>query len=341
MKTFHKHGSHLISTGSSVPDLRVSNNTISYFLDTSDEWISTRTGIKERRLADKNESIVELASQAASEALAKASLDPEELDLVLLATSTPNDLFGSATQIQASINAKNATAFDITAACSGFVIGLITGHQFIQTGSYRTVLVIGADTLSHWVDWSDRTTCILFGDGAGAAILQRSKKNDILSFQLDTKGNDAHYLSISYKDNSNIKKQKYTEEPFYKNQGGRYRYLEMNGKEVYKFAVSAVPKSIKQCLQKAQLNTGDITWLLLHQANQRIIETVAYKLGLPMEKVLSNIQFYGNTSAASIPLALDEAFKSGHICNGDIIVISGFGAGLTWGTSIIEWKALE
>uniref|UniRef100_A0A1G4NTD8 Beta-ketoacyl-[acyl-carrier-protein] synthase III n=1 Tax=Helminthocladia australis TaxID=260093 RepID=A0A1G4NTD8_9FLOR len=342
MAIFNTYGSHLLSTGSSVPDLLINNDTISNFIDTSDQWISTRTGIRERRLITSNQSIIDLAANASNEALEKASLQPEDLDLILLATSTQNDLFGSASQLQASLKAINAAAFDITAACSGFVMGLVTAHQFIQTGAYKNVLIVGADTLSQWVDWSDRTTCILFGDGAGAAILQRNKNNDILGFQLNTNGNNSHHLSIGYSYSETIKNSQALETPIPRyGKIGHYAYLTMNGKEVYKFAVSAVPRSINKCLEEAKLSTKDITWLLLHQANQRIMETVANKLNLPMEKVLSNIQLYGNTSAASIPLALNEAFKTGHICNGDIIVISGFGAGLTWGTSIIEWKTLQ
>ena len=322
-------GAHILATGSAVPEICISNHTLSQNLDTSDEWISARTGIKERRLLPKNQSIIDLATAASKNALNKAKLDPNELDLIILATSSPNDLFGSASQLQASLEANNALAFDITAACSGFVISLVTASQFIHSGSYKTILIVGADILSRWVDWSDRSTCILFGDGAGAAILQANQDNDILGFQLNTNGNQADQLSIAYNDNnsSNILQGNYK----------TYNYLAMNGKEVYKFAVSKVPESIRTCLAKVQLTEEDISWLILHQANQRILETVAQKLKIPKTKIVSNIKFYGNTSAASIPLALDETCQKGLINHGDILVIAGFGAGLTWGTVIVKW----
>nr|YP_010873100.1 Beta-ketoacyl-acyl carrier protein synthase III [Nemalion vermiculare]WGV34340.1 Beta-ketoacyl-acyl carrier protein synthase III [Nemalion vermiculare] len=329
-------GSHILSTGSAVPNISIDNVSLSKTLNTSDEWISTRTGIKQRRILGKSQSITDLAAEASNKALSNGLLQATDIDLIILATSSQHDLFGSASKLQAIIGAKNAIAFDITAACSGFVIALATATQFIETGTYKNVLVVGADILSRWVDWSDRRTCILFGDGAGAAIVQTDtgNKNDILSFQLNTNGLASNHLSIPYRKNySNTGSIHYS--------SGRYSYLTMNGKEVYKFAVSQVPESIKKCLEKADICTKDISWLLLHQANQRILETVALKLGIPSHKIISNIQYYGNTSAASIPLALDEAFQSGHICNGDIIVIAGFGAGLTWGTTIIKWNVIE
>lgn len=322
-------GAHILATGSAVPDICISNHALSQNLDTSDEWISARTGIKERRLLPKNQSIIDLAANASKKALDKALLDPQELDLIILATSSPNDLFGSASQLQASLGANNASAFDITAACSGFVISLVTASQFIHSGAYKTILIVGADILSRWVDWSDRSTCILFGDGAGAAILQANSCNDILGFQLNTNGNQAKQLSIAYKNNNSS--------DILNTEHNSYNFLAMNGKEVYKFAVSKVPESIQKCLAKVQLTTDDISWLILHQANQRILDTVAQKLNIPNDKIISNIKFYGNTSAASIPLALDETFKKGLIKNGDILVIAGFGAGLTWGTVIVKW----
>uniref|UniRef100_A0A1G4NS40 Beta-ketoacyl-[acyl-carrier-protein] synthase III n=1 Tax=Dichotomaria marginata TaxID=268567 RepID=A0A1G4NS40_9FLOR len=330
-------GVHILSTGSAVPDLSITNETLSTLVNTSDKWISTRTGIKERRVLPKEQSIIDLAKNASLEAINRGLLEPNDLDLIILATSSQNDLFGSASQLQAAIGANHAAAFDLTAACSGFIISLITASQFIQTGSYKNILVVGADILSRWVDWSDRSTCILFGDGAGAAIVQKNYKNDLLSFKLNTKGSQANQLSILYKINKqNIKIHKSI--PF---MHGQYEYLKMNGKEVYKFAVSQVPQSIQECLKLANLSTNDISWLILHQANQRILEAVAEKLSIPQDKMISNISKYGNTSAASIPIALHEVFKQGKICNGDIVVIAGFGAGLTWGTTIIQWNALE
>uniref|UniRef100_A0A1G4NUD5 Beta-ketoacyl-[acyl-carrier-protein] synthase III n=1 Tax=Izziella formosana TaxID=1653389 RepID=A0A1G4NUD5_9FLOR len=332
-------GSHILSTGSAVPDICIDNDLLGTILETSDDWISTRTGIKERKILAQHQSIIDLATTASKQALDKGFLEAEDLDLIIFATSTSNDLFGSASQLQYSLGAVRAAAFDITAACSGFVIALMVAHQFIQNNVYKNILVVGADTLSQWVDWSDRTTCILFGDGAGAAILQQNKTNDLLSFEINTDGSEAKQLCINHKRNFNntIGNDQLTNLP----SNSHYQPLQMNGKEVYKFAVSKVPDSINKCLQKVDLNSDDITWLLLHQANQRILETVASKLKIPTEKVLSNIQFYGNTSAASIPIALDEAFSTGYICHKDTIAIAGFGAGLTWGSIMIKWHAFE
>lgn len=324
-------GAHILATGSAVPDICISNETLSSIVNTSDEWISDRTGIKQRRILPANQSIIDIATRASCQALNKANLNPEELDLIILATSTPNDLFGSASQLQASIKAKNAAAFDITAACSGFVISLITASQFLNSGSYKNILIVGADILSRWVDWSDRSSCILFGDGAGAAILQASTNNDVLGFQINTNGLEANQLSIACKASKDSNAAKL------ESMHAQYDYLRMNGREVYKFAVSRVPESIKQCLEEANLSTHDISWLILHQANQRILNAVADKLDIPKSKIISNIESYGNTSAASIPIALHEAFDAGQIMNGDIIAIAGFGAGLTWATVILQW----
>uniref|UniRef100_A0A4D6WVB5 Beta-ketoacyl-[acyl-carrier-protein] synthase III n=1 Tax=Leiomenia cribrosa TaxID=217483 RepID=A0A4D6WVB5_9FLOR len=330
-------GTRILATGSAVPNFNLDNQKLSTIVETSEEWIITRTGIKERRiLTDENQSIIDLASLAAIRALKKASINPLEIDLIILATSSPNDLFGSASQLQASIQANKAVAFDLTAACSGFVLGMITATQFIQNGSYKTILVVGADVLSKWIDWSDRSTCILFGDAAGAAILQKCTKKDnaILGFKLNTDGSKYHQLSIPYKNN---KLDAYAKKSLNIIQGS-FNNIIMNGKEVYKFAVSQVPISILECLKSLNLSTEDIDWLLLHQANERILHAVANKLSITSNKLISNLNKYGNTSAASIPLALDEAIINNDIKHNDIIVISGFGAGLTWGTVIIQWK---
>uniref|UniRef100_A0A4D6BLC1 Beta-ketoacyl-[acyl-carrier-protein] synthase III n=1 Tax=Balbiania investiens TaxID=111861 RepID=A0A4D6BLC1_9FLOR len=334
MKSPMMEGVHILATGSAVPNLCISNRELSKVMNTSDEWISTRTGIKERRVITETQSIIDLAVDASEAALNKGSFSPDQLDLIILATSSQNDLFGSASQLQASIGATNAAAFDITAACSGFVIGIITASQFIQAGAYKNILVVGADVLSKWVDWSDRSTCILFGDGAGAALLQSSQNNHLLGFQLETNGMEAHQLSIAYKQNPNHLHQN----NLFKCKQGYYQYLQMNGREVYKFAVSKVPESIRQCLSRINLSTNDVSWLLLHQANQRILDTVAAKLSIPSCKIISNLEYYGNTSAASIPIALNEANERGDLKIGDIIVIAGFGAGLTWGTVVVRWS---
>nr|YP_010196902.1 beta-ketoacyl-acyl carrier protein synthase III [Crassiphycus corneus]UAD84706.1 beta-ketoacyl-acyl carrier protein synthase III [Crassiphycus corneus] len=327
-------GARIISVGSAVPDLCINNKDISKIVETSDEWIVTRTGIKERRvLTGANKSVVDLAYCAGMKALNKIHMDPLEIDLIILATSSPNDLFGSASQVQAKIGAKKAVAFDLTAACSGFVLAIVTATQFIQNGSYKNILIIGADVLSKWIDWSDRKTCILFGDGAGAAIIQSCSEEDnaILGFQLNTDGKQSDELSIIYKEDISPLNT-------FKLFQGQFQYISMNGKEVYKFAVSKVPASITKCLNSLHLSTRDINWLLLHQANKRILKAVADRLSIDTSKIISNLSKYGNTSAASIPLALDEALQNNKITKEDIIVISGFGAGLTWGTVVIKWK---
>ncbi|MDZ8222198.1 beta-ketoacyl-ACP synthase 3 [Nostoc sp. ChiVER01] len=324
-------GVAITGSGSAVPATSLHNQTLSEVVETSDEWITTRTGIRQRRLALPSESLSVLATAASSQAIAASGIKPEDLDLILLATSTPDDLFGSACQVQAQLGATNAVAFDLTAACSGFVFGLVTAAQYIRTGVYKNVLLIGADILSRWVDWEDRRTCVLFGDGAGAVVLQADKSDRLLGFALKSDGTQNHHLNLAYAGasqellpNVNITK-------------GGYQPITMNGKEVYRFAVQKVPEIIDKALFQANLSVDKIDWLLLHQANQRIIDAVAQRLNVPEHKVISNLAQYGNTSAASIPLALDEAVREGKIRPNDIIAASGFGAGLTWGAAIFQW----
>ncbi|MEH1769625.1 beta-ketoacyl-ACP synthase 3 [Nostoc sp.] len=324
-------GVAITGSGSAVPATSLHNQTLSEVVETSDEWITTRTGIRQRRLALPSESLSVLATAASSQAIASAGIKPEDIDLILLATSTPDDLFGSACQVQALLGATNAVAFDLTAACSGFVFGLVTAAQYIRTGTYKNVLLIGADILSRWVDWQDRRTCVLFGDGAGAVVLQAAKSDRLLGFALKSDGTQNHHLNLAYAGGSqellpnvNITK-------------GTYQPITMNGKEVYRFAVQKVPEIIDKALFQANLSIDQIDWLLLHQANQRIIDAVAQRLNVPEHKVISNLAQYGNTSAASIPLALDEAVRQGKIKPNDIVAASGFGAGLTWGAAIFQW----
>nr|YP_010851332.1 Beta-ketoacyl-acyl carrier protein synthase III [Echinothamnion hookeri]WGH14323.1 Beta-ketoacyl-acyl carrier protein synthase III [Echinothamnion hookeri] len=333
MKSLMIQGAKILATGSAIPSSSFSNHEMSEVVQTSDEWIFTRTGIKERRLLKGvDQSIIDLAVVASKKALSKISMDPCQIDLIILATSSPHDLFGSASKVQSEIGAVNAVAFDLTAACSGFVLGLVTASQFLQTGAYNNILVIGADVLSKWVDWSDRSTCILFGDAAGAAILQACSfnENSILSFQLNTNGNYSKYLSIAYQQNI-------VPHPQLDLYQGSFKYISMNGKEVYKFAVFQVPLSILKCLNSLDMSVEEIDWLVLHQANDRILTAIAEKLSINKNKVISNLGKYGNTSAASIPLALDEAIQDKKISHNDIVVIAGFGAGLTWGTIIVRW----
>ncbi|NEU76337.1 beta-ketoacyl-ACP synthase III [Hassallia byssoidea VB512170] len=326
-----KLGVAIIGSGSAVPTTSLDNQGLTQLVDTSDEWIATRTGIKERRLAGADESLKTIATMASFKAIAAAGITAADIDLILLATSTPDDLFGTACQIQAELGATKAVAFDLTAACSGFVFGLVTAAQYIRTGVYQNVLLIGGDILSRWVDWQDRGTCILFGDGAGAVILQANESDRLLGFELKTDGTQNHYLNLAYKAS--------TDEliPGVKVNKGNFQPITMNGKEVYRFAVQRVPEVIDKALFHANLSVDQIDWLILHQANQRILDAVAQRLNIPAHKVISNLAEYGNTSAASIPLALDEAVQQGKIKPGDIIATSGFGAGLTWGAAIFQW----
>lgn len=324
-------GIAITGTGSATPVRSLDNEGLSQLVETSDEWITSRTGIRQRRLAVPNESVTTIATQAAQAAIAMAGITPLDLDLIVLATSTPDDLFGTACQIQAALGASQAVAFDLTAACSGFVFGLVTAAQFIRTGTYQTILLIGADILSRWVDWSDRRTCILFGDGAGAVVLQANEQDRLLGFELRSDGSQNQYLNLSYQPQPEDLVDGLTIGQ------GTFHPITMNGQEVYRFAVRRVPEVIEKALFRANLKVEDVDWLLLHQANQRILDAVGERLGLPPEKIISNLAKYGNTSAASIPLALDEEVRQGKIQPGDTIVASGFGAGLTWGAAVFQW----
>lgn len=324
-------GVAITGSGSAVPPAVLTNDELSQLVDTSDEWIRIRTGIQRRHLAASGDRLSDLAAQAGTAALAAAGLAATDLDLIVLATSTPDDLFGSAAQVQAQLGAPQATAFDLTAACSGFLFGLVTAAQFIRTGTYQKILLIGADLLSRWTDWGDRRTCILFGDGAGAVVLEASPEDGLLGFELRSDGSLNGYLTLACDPVSQPLK------TGMEIGTGRFKPIAMNGQEVYRFAVRRVPEVLEKALYRAGVTTAEIDWLLLHQANQRILDAVATRLDIPAERVLSNLQEYGNTSAASIPLALDEAVRQGRIRNGDLIAASGFGAGLTWGAAIFRW----
>lgn len=324
-------GIAITGSGSSVPSLCLDNHSLSQLVETSDEWITSRTGIRQRQLAETDMNLSTLATEAAQHAIAMAQLDPTDIDLIVLATSTADDLFGSASQVQAQLGATKAVAFDLTAACSGFVFGLVTVSQFIRTGAYQNVLLIGADVLSRWVDWSDRRTCVLFGDGAGAVVLQAAEQDHLLGFELRTDGSQNSCLNLAYQAQPRPLMDGITV-----GQGG-YQFITMNGQEVYRFAVTKVPEVVEKALHRANLSVDQVDWLILHQANQRILDAVAQRLGIPAEKVVSNLASYGNTDAASIPLALDESVRAGRIQPGDVIAISGFGAGLSWGAAIFQW----
>ncbi|MGL5831874.1 MAG: beta-ketoacyl-ACP synthase III [Waterburya sp.] len=324
-------GMAITGCGSAAPDSILTNDHLAQMVDTSDEWINARTGMRNRHIVSPRESLSQLSAVAAQGAIAMAGISPLDLDLIILATSTPDDLFGSACRIQGLIGANNAVAFDLTAACSGFLFALITASQFISTGMYKNVLIIGADVLSRWVDWSDRTSCILFGDGAGAAVCQAATDNRLLSCGMYSNGSQNDCLNLNYSGDS---------KPLLDNitaQQGAYNPITMNGREVYRFAVARVPEALSKAMFQAKLTADDLDWLLLHQANQRIMDAVAKRLNIPSGKILSNIAEYGNTSAASIPLALDAAVRDGRVKPGDTIAASGFGAGLAWGAAIFKW----
>ena len=325
-------GIAITGCGSAAPETVLTNDHLARMVETSDEWINTRTGMRNRHIASPTESLSQLSAVAAEGAIAMAGISAANIDLIILATSTPDDLFGSACKIQGLIGATNAVAFDLTAACSGFVFALITASQFIRSGVYQNVLIVGADLLSRWVDWSDRASCVLFGDGAGAVVCQRVDDGDrLLSFGMYSNGSQNGSLNLNYSGDR---------QPLVENitsQKGTYAPITMNGKEVYRFAVAKVPEAISKALFQANLTADDIDWLLLHQANQRIMDAVAKRLNIPQSKILSNIAEYGNTSAASIPLALDAAVRDGRVKPGHTIAASGFGAGLTWGSAIFKW----
>jgi 3-oxoacyl-[acyl-carrier-protein] synthase III len=324
-------GMAITGCGSAAPKSILTNDHLAQMVDTSDEWINARTGMRNRHIASSRESLSQLSAVAAKGAIAMSGISPIDLDLIILATSTPDDLFGSACRIQGLIGATNAVAFDLTAACSGFLFALITASQFIASGMYKNVLIIGADVLSRWVDWSDRTSCILFGDGAGAAVCQAVADNRLLSCGMYSNGSQNDSLNLNYGGDS---------KPLLENitaQQGSYNPITMNGREVYRFAVARVPEALSKAMFQAHLTADDLDWLLLHQANQRIMDAVAKRLEIPPSKILSNIAEYGNTSAASIPLALDAAVRDGRVKPGDTIAASGFGAGLTWGAAIFKW----
>ncbi len=324
----------LVGSGSALPALSLSNEQLSHRVDTNDAWIRSRTGISARRVAGPGETLTSLAVTAARQALDHAGWQPEDLDLILLATSSPDDLFGTAPRVQGALGASRAVAFDLTAACSGFLFALITAAQYIRGGSMRRALVIGADQLSRWVDWDDRRTCVLFGDAAAAVAVEATDAADdgLLGFRMHSDGRRTECLSLAQCDERQPLVDGHTA------QRGGFAPIHMNGQEVYKFAVREVPAVLQELLSATGTRADQLDWLLLHQANQRILDAVAERFAVPHERVLSNLAHYGNTSAATIPLMLDEAVRDGRVCPGDLIASSGFGAGLSWGAALLRWS---
>ncbi len=322
----------IVGLGSFLPEERVTNADLTRIVDTTEEWILTRTGIEERRKASVNEAASDLGTKAALKALEDAKVKPEEVNLIIVATVTPDMFFPStACIIQDNIGAVNAAAFDVSAACSGFLYGLAAGSQFVATGMYDTVLVIASETLTKIMNMEDRSTCILFGDGAGAAVLKPVEEGEgFLSFYLGADGSGGELLKLPA-GGSRRPATKETVE-------NKEHFIQMSGNEVFKFAVKVMGDAALKALEKAGLGKEDVDYLVPHQANTRIIDSAVKRLGLSPDKVYVNLQKYGNMSGASIPVALDEAVKAGKIKKGDRVVLVGFGAGLTWGSCVIRWS---
>ena len=326
--------SKISGTGFYVPEKILTNEDLSKMVDTSDEWIFQRVGIKKRHISADNEVTSDLAANAAKAALKNAGIRSKDIDLIIVATFTPDKLMPStATQVQRKINAKNAAAFDINAACSGFVYGLTIADQFIKSGFYRNILIIGVEVLSRFMNWQDRNTCVLFGDGAGAAVLSANHTDSGAGLKYATLGADgfspSEWLEIPA-GGSALPASKDTVEQ-------NLHYAAMNGKEIYKFGVHIVPETINLLLDKNGYTIEDIDLIIPHQANVRIVEAAAKRLGIPKEKFFMNIDKYANTSAATIPIALHEAVQQNRIKKGDKIILIGFGGGLTWGAVLYEW----
>lgn len=322
----------IVGTGSYMPEKILTNIDLEKIVDTNDEWIVSRTGIKQRHIADPDTPVSELCYQAALRALEDAKVSPEELDLVIVGTITPDYAFPATAGIVAErLGAKKAAAFDLEAACTGFLYGVTTATQFIATGMYKTVLVIGGETMSKILNWEDRGTCILFGDGAGAAVLQPVEDGyGFLGFELGADGSGGKLLSMPAGGSmypatlETVEKKMHT--------------VHMAGSEVFKFAVRIMGETALKAIERAGLQKEDIDCLIPHQANMRIVDSAVKRLGIDPEKVVVNLDRYGNMSAASIPVALDEAARTGRLKYGDIVVMVGFGAGLTWGAAVLKWS---
>lgn len=316
----------IIGTGSYVPEQIVTNDDLAKIVETSDEWIRSRTGIGARRIATAD-STSHMAAEAAKRALEQSGVKPEEIDLILLGTSSPDFCFpNGACEVQGMIGAVNAACYDISAACTGFVFALNTAHAFISSGIYKTALIIGADVLSKLIDWTDRNTCVLFGDGAGAVVV-KADETGIIGINMKSDGSKGNVLTCGSRTNGNFLMGKKPE----------LGYMTMDGQEVFKFAVKKVPECIRQLLDDTSVAAEEIKYFAIHQANYRIIESIAKRLKVSVDRFPVNMEQYGNTSGASVPILLDEINRKGMLKSGDKIVLSGFGAGLTWGSTLLEW----
>lgn len=317
--TMNQITSKITGTGSALPKTILTNKELETLVDTSDAWIQERTGIKERRIAKNQENTSDLAIAAAQKALKNANLSANDIDFIIVATFTPDSIMpNTACLVQAALHADHAVCFDLNAACSGFLFALQTAHAYICSGLARHILIIGSENISKTLNWNDRKTCILFGDGAGAVVLSisDSSKHALLDFETGSDGTRSNVLTLS---------------------GFQKSFLQMDGQEVFKFAVRKVPEIILTLTQRNHLCPEEIDWYFLHQANARILTSVAKRLSLPLDKFPSNLSSYGNTSAASIPILLDEYHNSHKLLPGQKIILSGFGGGLTWGSCLISW----
>jgi 3-oxoacyl-[acyl-carrier-protein] synthase-3 len=321
----------IIGVGEYLPEKILTNADLAKMVDTSDEWITTRTGIKQRHLAAKEEATSDLATKAGREALKEAQLNPKDLDLIIVATITPDMQFpATATFVQANLGAKHAICFDISAACAGFIYAISVAHQFIARGTCKNALVIGAEILSKITDWQDRNTCVLFGDGAGACVLAETDAGGgILSTYLGSDGTKADLINLPGGGSRNPTSPETLDE--------RLHYLKMRGNEVFKIAVTSMADAAQEALKRASLKCADVNWIIPHQANIRIIDAMAKRLGFVNAQVYLNIERCGNMSSASTATALCEAVKEGKIKKGDVVLLDAFGAGLVWGAVIIKW----
>lgn len=320
----------IIGTGSYVPERILTNGELEKMVDTSDDWIVTRTGIRERRLAATEEYTSEMAAKAGRAAIEQAGITPDEIDLIIVATVTPDMLFPStACLVQKQLRAKRAACFDISAACSGFLYGIEIAQQFITSHTFNTVLVIGADKLSNLIDWTDRNTCVLFGDGAGAAVLRsRAGSHGVISTYMGSDGDFSNILSIPGGAGSSS---------VLKTSGQEKGTIQMSGKEVYKQAVTVMLNAATTALDQSGLKSEDLACIIPHQANMRIIEAIAHRMNVPLDRFVINLDRYGNTSAAAVAIALDEANRTGRMKIGDYVLLVVFGGGLTWASSVIQW----
>ena len=320
--------SRIAGTGSYLPEKVLTNDDLAQFVDTSDEWITARTGIRERHIAAEGETTCDLAYQAAIRAMEAAGVTGADLDLIIVGTTTPDLIFPStACLLQARLGASGCGAFDVNAACSGFIYALTVADQFIRAGTVRTVLVVGSETLTRMLDWGDRSTCVLFGDGAGAVVLKADRETGILSTHLHADGAKKELLWNPVGVSAGFK-------PGEKNAGVR---VLMTGNEVFKHAVKALDSVVEETLEANGLDRHAIDWLIPHQANLRIIEATAKRLDMPMDRVVVTVDRHGNTSSGSVPLALDEAIRSGRVQRGQLLLLEAFGGGFTWGAVLLRY----